>query len=68
MISGKVAKDFSEMTEEEKIEKLKRRKQNYGKLMHEETGDNGDKVWYGNEILWIDWQIRQMKNFHLSVI
>ena len=52
--------DFNKLTLDQQLEKLKNRKKNYAKLMHDES-DFSDKAWYVNEIKMIDLQIKMIK-------
>ncbi|MCX6725755.1 MAG: hypothetical protein NT052_00345 [Candidatus Shapirobacteria bacterium] len=51
---------FSDLPTEKQIEKLKKRKINFAKLMHDES-DTGDKACLADEINLIDLRIKNLK-------
>lgn len=56
----KTGKSFCELTPKEQIEKLKKRKANFAKEMHDES-DQGDKARFANDITLINLTILKLQ-------
>lgn len=52
-------KNFNNLTSSQQVEKLKKRKINYARMMHDES-DIADRAWYASEITMINLQIERI--------